>query len=671
LRQSTFHGSLVPKRMSNWKDTGLIQGARIFDPVEADLEALSEKGHWKKVSAILLKQAPQWMDAGQGALLREWLERLPREFTAKSPWLLFWSGIVRLASSPHQSSPYFEESFALFEHKRHIIGMFAAWSGAVDAILYTWSDCTGLHAWISRFEKIKRYYAWIPVRAIKARVAASMFASLMYCQPFHRDMNKWTRRAVAASKSDLHPTQRMLINHQLVTYFVWTGEFSKARLITQHLSRESSFDDAAPMAKITHALVKAIYMGMAEANADACHQAVVQGLELGEQAGIHIWDGQLLAQGAWGALMQGDIEQANLHLDRMNALLNPERRIEYSIYHNQRGWQALLNRDLPMAMEHTLEAKRLARETGIIAAHAFNHQALCLIHLEAGEHDQAQHHLTRAREIARGKRSGMLQFFRHLLQARVWFERDRNSQGLSELRLAMEMGRQHCYRTTPWWYAPSMARLCMKALDAGIEVEYVQELVCKRNLFPDEPPLEIENWPWPIKISTLGGFSMVINGKLYQPVGKAQQKPMELLKVIIGLGGRRVSQEALADILWPDVEGDKAQHAFATTLFRLRKLLGPVDAIQLREKKLSLDDRYCWLDIWEMDLLLTTADAAITEGKTSRKAISRLTRKLLSLYQGSFLDDEAGAFWLLSYRERLRSRLLRQFSKLGLHWEQT
>jgi len=367
--------------------------------------------------------------------------------------------------------------------------------------------------------------------------------------------------------------------------------------------------------------------------------------------------------------MQGDTKGSGQYLDRMNALLNSERHLEYSLYHNQRGWQALLNRDLPMAMEHTLEAKRLARETGIVGAHAFNHQALCLIHLETGEYEQAQHHLTRAREIGRGKRSGMLQFFSHLLLARVWLERGRNTQALSELRLAMEMGRQHGYRTTPWWHAPSMAQLCMQALDAGIEVEYVQGLVRQRKLVPHEPPLDIENWPWPIKIFTLGGFSMLINDTPYQPAGKAQQKPMELLKLIIAFGGRSVSQDALADILWPDVEGDKAHQAFATTLFRLRKLLGPTEAIQLREKKLSLNDRYCWLDVWALDHLLIKTETAIAAEKSSRRLITRLSQKLLDLYQGHFLADETGASWPLSYRERLRSRLLHQLSQLAQYWE--
>lgn len=647
----------------------MIEDVRNADLVDEGLEALARKGQWREISGILRKQASTWMDTGQGPRLRAWIDRMPDDFIAKSPWLLFWSGIVRLSLQPHESREYFVHSFSLFEDGNHIAGMFAAWSGIADSILYTWDDFTSLNEWIAKFEPMKRYYSLLPSRIIKARVAASMFAALMYCQPFHRDMNKWARRAVAASKSSLHPTQRMLVSHQLVTYFVWNGEFSRARLITHHLSREVAFDDAAPMAKITNALVNALYAGMAEANAKACHNAVDQGLKLGEQAGIHLWDGQLLAQGSWGALMQGDTEAAEHYLGRMSTLLNPDRRLEYSIYHNQRGWQALLNRDLPLAIEHTMEAKKLAKEMGIVAAHAFNHQALSLILIEIGEHENAFRHLDRAKEIGRGRKSGMLQFFRYLLRARILFERARNSQALNELRQGLAMGRQHDFWTTPWWHAPTMAQLCMKALDAGIEVEYVRKLIRRRNLIPDKPPLEIENWPWPIRIHTFGGFALQINNKPYQASGKAQQRPLELLKVVIAHGGQGVSQEVLMDALWPEAEGDKAHRAFASALHRLRKLLGHDEIIQLMGKKLSLDERYCWLDVWAVNNLLNKIDIAVTEGNASRKEMLYLNRRLFSLYRGDFLTDEPNAPWLISCRERLRSRLLRQLSRLGHYWE--
>ena len=42
------------------------------------------------------------------------------------------------------------------------------------------------------------------------------------------------------------------------------------------------------------------------------------------------------------------------------------------------------------------------------------------------------------------------------------------------------------------WRPSVMARLCARALEAGVEVEYVRDLIRKRGLISEEPPVEIE-----------------------------------------------------------------------------------------------------------------------------------------------------------------------------------
>ena len=118
------------------------------------------------------------------------------------------------------------------------------------------------------------------------------------------------------------------------------------------------------------------------------------------------------------------------------------------------------------------------------------------------------------------------------------------------------------------------ARLCIKALEEGIEVPYVQEIIRKRRLIPEKPPLHLENWPWPVKIRTLGRFELFKNGNPFNFPGKAQKKPLLLLKALIALGGKDVDEERLTDILWPEADGDQAYSALTTTLSRLRQLMG-------------------------------------------------------------------------------------------------
>ena len=76
------------------------------------------------------------------------------------------------------------------------------------------------------------------------------------------------------------------------------------------------------------------------------------------------------------------------------------------------------------------------------------------------------------------------------------------------LPIAMALGRERGYVNSHVWIPAVMAGLCARALEAGIEVDYVRGLVQKRGLVPESPPVEAEAWPWPIKIFTLGRFQL-------------------------------------------------------------------------------------------------------------------------------------------------------------------
>ena len=71
--------------------------------------------------------------------------------------------------------------------------------------------------------------------------------------------------------------------------------------------------------------------------------------------------------------------------------------------------------------------------------------------------------------------------------------------------------------------------------------------------------------------------------------GKAQKRPLDMLKALVALGGRNVDASMLTAQLWPDAEGDDAKTSFDSGLYRLRKLLGVDGALTLAEGKLSLN----------------------------------------------------------------------------------
>ena len=151
-------------------------------------------------------------------------------------------------------------------------------------------------------------------------------------------------------------------------------------------------------------------------------------------------------------------------------------------------------------------------------------------------------------------------------------------------------------------------------------------------MIPDKPPFHLESWPWPLKIFTLGRFQILKEDDPLKFSRKAQHRPLSMLKALIALGGKEVREDQISDALWPEAEAAMwPMQSFATNLHRLRKLLGNEKAVQLREGRLSLDERFCWVDVWAFERVLGQADVRWKE-KSKANAVC-LVEKAMDLYK--------------------------------------
>ena len=107
-----------------------------------------------------------------------------------------------------------------------------------------------------------------------------------------------------------------------------------------------------------------------------------------------------------------------------------------------------------------------------------------------------------------------------------------------------------------------------------IETDFVHKLIQTKQLPP--PLLAGAHWPWQVKVRTLGGFRLEVGERRYQPTHKTQEKPLELLKLLIAcqaLGRDAAEKNWICERLWPDAEPDKARKSLDMTVARLRRLL--------------------------------------------------------------------------------------------------
>ena len=140
-----------------------------------------------------------------------------------------------------------------------------------------------------------------------------------------------------------------------------------------------------------------------------------------------------------------------------------------------------------------------------------------------------------------------------------------------------------------------IAHLCERALAHDIEPEFVRRLIAVQHLEPPEGAGP--SWPWPVRIRTLGGFELEIRGERYTPAHKTQDKPLELLKLLVTaqvLGRDSVDKLWAAERLWPDADTANGRKSLDMTVSRLRRLLLDDAALLSPEGRLQLSPRHVW-----------------------------------------------------------------------------
>ena len=187
------------------------------------------------------------------------------------------------------------------------------------------------------------------------------------------------------------------------------------------------------------------------------------------------------------------------------------------------------------------------------------------------------------------------------------------------LSLASEHNRKHYLRH----FECAMPPLFTLALEEGIEVELVQQII---RMFRLKPPAGAPDlWPRPIRVTTLGRFEVLINDKSLEYSRKVPRKTLALLKALIAYGGKEVSEQALCDALWSDEEADAGRQALAITIVRLRKLLGSNDVVLQQGGKVSLDRSTCWVDAWQFEACATQAQGLELDLQGTRSIYGHLS----------------------------------------------
>ena len=639
------------------KAAGLLEEEEYFEAA-FDLYISSEK--FTQAARLVRQQAHALLRQGRSKTLLAWLAKLPPERLEQTPWLLYWKGAGKILQDPSGSRTPLEQSYRLFKQQDDLIGATLSCCLIIDTFQVLWDDFHKMDPWIERLEYLLEHLPNHIPSEVDSRITSAMLAGYVYRRTGHPNLKIWEARAETMIHNAPDPFLRIMLAQNLFFPNIWSDSLPKASLLLEKV-RPALKDDALCTIWL-HASEVCYYWNIAET--DKAIEAANSALTLSQNTGIHILDTLVHYHAGIANLVAGRTEAARKNLADLKPLITPGQLVNEVSYLQISGVIAWHEGDLNAAYEFSKQAVKLAHQAGVDFIYAFQLTLLAIILFERKNTTEAINTLKQAEEMAHADKLPTVLFYTGLLNAYFNLKQGHRDKALRLLDDALDTGQTDGHRmTSAWWRPHIMSALCMLALEANIHTDYIHQMIRKRKLTPDSEGAALEQWPWPVRIYTLGGLRIEIDGKPLAFGSKPPTKPLELLKTLITMGGHKVKASRLADRLWPDTEGDDALGAFKTTLRRLRKLLQYDNILPLHEGSLSLNQDYCWIDAQS---LLQHSKSRSNTQKTA--TMPHHLSEIIRLYRGPFLGDEENIS-ALQFREQLRNVFLLAISETGQYYE--
>jgi DNA-binding SARP family transcriptional activator len=628
--------------------------------IEAAAELYIGGREWDQLTRLIRQHAWALMGQARHETVLSWLDAMPESMIVDSPWLSFRKGVCELLRDPGYGYTWLERAYARFKNEDDPVGLYVTWSAIMESFTLQWSSFVEVDRWIAELEELRQRHPQYPTTDIEVRVMNGGVA-VMIRNLDHPVLKQWATRAHELMQILPDPHQRVRLATFAMMYALWRGDLRGARVLRAELEAVATTHRVAPLSA-QHCLMWEIIQDVLDANVGRALQATEKVLALADTSGVHVLDVWHYYHAAHASLVAGDVAGAEKHAQSMKETLHANQLMNKVNYQYLRAAILLHRGETQRALELAEDYLPLADTLGSGISSTIFRLQLALTLIACGNHGRAREVLAQALKRAEVIGSTLLRFTGMCALARSLLSTAEHDAGLGALRRAFALGAERDLMVFFPVAAPGMmAHLCSRALDAGIEPDYVRRLIAKLGLMPTSPA--IQGWPWPLKLYTLGRFAVERYGEPLRSSGKAQHKPLDLLKALIALGGEDVNTRQLTEALWPDAEGDAAQGAFDATLHRLRRLVDVENAVLLKDGKLSLNTQICWVDAWAFEQACRQEDSA--EGTVDMAGIPCDARLIRRLYRGAFMATEDDQPWMLQSRERLRGLFRRRVMAIG------
>ncbi|MEM7541636.1 MAG: BTAD domain-containing putative transcriptional regulator [Pseudomonadota bacterium] len=615
-----------------------------------------EAQQWAKVGELIAVHGQELLAQGRQQRLLQWFELLPDEIAAL-PAFQLWRGIALLALNPMAGRQSLELAYEGFEAQADVRSSYLALTGILESIWMTW-DFNSVQAWRGRFEDFRSDHPVVCTPELEVLAVTGVLGSQAVYFSGPEELAYWTKVGHAMLASPL-PDSRKVVVAAIVGYLqITVGDYLGATATIESMEDLAGSASATPFAEIFALAIRHEYLFWFGDSLDGYQEIADDIWELSRSTGILVLDNVVTSCGTYTFFAKSDIEGATPYIARLQDAGIPHGSFDRSHYYFQLAWFDWLKgnhagaRALIDQAEESLSSSLSSIASTYIAIGRANISIATgdLAHaLRAAAHAKAQ-----ARQFGFHKMIVMVRY----LSAHIALLRGQPERARRLLAAALAQAANLHLRRTMFHDTAMMATLMHFALKQGIETNYARELVKVLELKPPGAVDNPEHWPFALEIRCLGEFKILREGKPLQYGQKAPKRSLQLLKAIIARGGSNVPLERLVADIWEGYDADAAMRAYRTALHRLRKLIGE-ESLTSGEHGVTLNPERCWIDAYCFETL--SGHAKPTEPEQIASAIE--------IYRGHFLELEEATPWSLTFRERLRTKVIALINRAGSAFE--
>jgi LuxR family maltose regulon positive regulatory protein len=640
-----------------WRGVQLQAARCLIDGGQAEgaISHLLKAGDREHAQRLVLELTPALIAQGRYRTVEAQIAAVSGPMPPNSGWLLYWSGVAHMAIDFPASRPRLESAYQAFVREAEVTGQLLAVAAILQQIFIEFGDYGRLIPWIDVLEKLLQATPRFLSSAVELQVVTGLLTAIFFARPRQARIDWCCQRIEELLRAERDPMGRSAAAAILLNYFALSGQLARARAwLTGGLLSQKSIGPN-PSAQAQHLWLMA-YLDLLGGELAQARARLEAAAELAQHHGLPSVELRCRLSRLQTLDFDIDAREIQTELARLApafanqpALLQGHFKFACSLF-----WIA--HQDFARAERELYETDALCSDASFPQARAMITTPLAEALCGLGRFDAAREQLNRGRLVGGDLDQPQVDFSSGLLQAEIAWRTGMNEEAENALRRALAVGRAQRFAHA-FISSSLLKRLLADALERGIEVDYCRWVIRTRAWAPPSP--DAMHWPWPVQIRTLGGFEVRLDDAVLRFAHKQQRRPLNLLKAL-ATDAKGVHRALLIDQLWPDLDGDAARGTFDMAIHRLRKLLTRSDAVLVSDGHVSLNPAVVWVDAHALERTV----AATTRGRGERDEPAVEARRLLQIYAGPFLAEDAQP-WFSPTRERLRGLFLRRIEVLG------